>query len=86
MTGFNFFKFVFDTLSLTVMDIDIDLFYLPCSNYPIYSMKTLFSFFPPILEHSFERQLFLIFSLFKISAAYVDFLFLFPMFLNNLNL
>ena len=69
MTGFNFFKFVFDTLSLTVMGIDIDSFYLPCSNYPVYSRKTFF----PILEHSFEKQLFLLFSLLKISAAYIDF-------------
>lgn len=71
MTGFNFFKFVFDTLSLTVMGIDIDSFL-----FTLFKLSCLFYenfFFFPILEHSFERQLFLLFSLLKISAAYIDF-------------
>lgn len=55
MTGFNFFKFVFDTLSLTVMGIDIDSFYLPCSNYPVYSMKTFFfQFWNILLKDSYS--------------------------------
>lgn len=53
------------------MGIDIDSFYLPI---PII-LSILWLFFSPFWNlFFFERQLFLLFSLLKISAAYIDFL------------